>query len=343
MGNIYAEIDKIVKNGERVALLSQIDTSSGGIKKCLLAESALLPTQTKNVTEAFFNGAPIAEKNGGEVTVIEPFYPRERLIILGGGHIALPLSEIGKMLGFYVVIVDDRTSFANKARFPWVDSVICERFENAINSLNVTGNDYIVVITRGHRHDFLCLNTLLNLRETVYLGMIGSRRRVAQIKETLITDGFDKERIDRIMTPIGVRIGAVTPEEISVSILAEIIKRKRLDNNGQSGVNRSEVDNAVLESLGTQMAGCAVVTVIEARGSVPRGPGAKMIVYPDGKIEGSIGGGCSEGAVIRDAIDIIGKGSCLIKTVDLTGDTSADEGMVCGGVMDVLIEDFLSQ
>jgi len=198
-----------------------------------------------------------------------------------------------------------------------------------------------VIITRGHRYDTLCLRKLLSQKETVYLGMIGSKHRVDGVKQLMIEEGYDEERIGRICTPIGLEIGAITPEEISVSILAQIIKRKRPEYTGRHTVNCSESDFEVLEAISGQDTGsCAVVTVMSAKGSVPRGPGSKMLVYPDLRIVGSIGGGCSEGAIIRDALSIIGTGKYEIKVIDLTGDVAESEGMVCGGIMEVLIEDF---
>lgn len=157
----------------------------------------------------------------------------------------------------------------------------------------------------------------------------------------LIEEGYSEERIQRICTPIGLDIGAITPEEISISILAQLISRKRLGTGGRPSVNRSEVDLEVLKKMSEKEANSfAVVTVMSTIGSAPRGAGAKMIVYPDLSIAGSIGGGCSEGAIIRDAMAIIGTGNYLVKTIDLTGDIAESEGMVCGGTMKVVVEDF---
>ena len=136
-------------------------------------------------------------------------------------------------------------------------------------------------------------------------------------------------------------LNGVTPEEIAISILAEIIQVKRMDREDKRVKNRSDLDFDVLKRLAEEPdEPKAVVTVIESKGSSPRGAGAKMIVYRDGRILGSIGGGCSEAAVLGEARSLIGSGRYKVVHVDLTGEAAEDEGMVCGGIMDVLVEDF---
>jgi xanthine dehydrogenase accessory factor len=291
--------------------------------------------------EVLKSGKPkIFPGEGEERILIEPFFLEERLIILGGGHIALPLAEFAARTGFLVTVVDDRPSFANKARFPSARQVICNGFDRALEQLKLTSNDYIVIITRGHRHDTECLKFILSQPETRYLGMIGSRRRVGAVKDMLAEEGFDKDRLDRICTPIGLSIGAVTPEEISISILAELIRRKRLEISESTNINHSDLDMKVIELLAKRGSEpVCIVTVIRTKGSVPRGTGAKMLVYPTGQVAGSIGGGCSEAEVIHNAVSMIGSRRFQIQTIDMTGDVAESEGMVCGGIMEVLIED----
>ena len=293
--------------------------------------------------QALEYGAPVLETDGGMTVVREPFFPEERLIVLGGGHIALPLVDFASKTGFSVTVADDRPTFANAPRFPGAAQVICESFEKVFERLEVSASDYVVVITRGHRHDMTCLRQLQRGAEPGYVGMIGSRRRVGALKQALIEEGLDTDRINRTHTPIGLSIGAVTPAEIAVSILAEIIACKRLrqgENNRR--ISRSDTDMPVLRVLAAEGdVPKAVVTVVDAKGSVPRGPGAKMLVYFDRRIVGSIGGGCSEAEVINIAQQMIGTGRYRLHTVDLTADIAEEEGMVCGGVMEVLIEDYM--
>ncbi|MEW6524190.1 MAG: XdhC family protein [Bacillota bacterium] len=148
------------------------------------------------------------------------------LLVCGGGHIALPLSQMGKLLGFSVVVVDDRPSFANPARFPWADRVICGPFAQSLATYPTDRATYAVVVTRGHRHDLECVQALLD-RDTGYMGMIGSRRRVAGVLRLLGQEGKAGDALARLHAPTGLDIGAQSPAEIALSILAEITKVRR--------------------------------------------------------------------------------------------------------------------
>ena len=247
---------------------------------------------------------------------IDPLTPRERLIILGGGHIAQPLCEFAARCDFSVTVVDDRMDFANEGRFPLAREVICDSFENAI-----------------------LVHAAIQQREPAYLGMIGSRRRVRGLLDMLKEEGLDEERLGQICTPIGLAIGAVSPAEIAISILSQVIEYKRLHGGMNRAINTSDLDLSVVEQLMQVQEPVALVTVVETKGSTPRGMGAMMYVYPDGRIVGSIGGGCSEAAILRDALDIIGTGTYKVIDIDMTGDVAESEGMVCGGIMKVLVED----
>ena len=281
-----------------------------------------------------------SNKDRKQFTLAEPFFPKERLIVLGGGHIALPLVEIASKVGFQVTVVDDRPSFANNSRFPSAERVLCESFTTCFDQIKITRNDYIVIITRGHRHDADCLKQILNLPETIYVGMIGSKRRVEIVKQELSEEGLDVARLERVCSPIGLSIGSTTPEEISISIIAQLIKRKRMDRAEQFLVNRSDMDSYMLTKLASlKNERCCLVTIISTKGSVPRGVGAKMLVYETGQIDGSIGGGCSESAIMRTALEIIGSKTWIIKDIDMTAEEAEEEGMVCGGIMTVLLED----
>lgn len=348
--NLYKELEEKLQKEQKLILATRLKNTAGSIANHMerqLWSVDDIPSHLKeSAEEVLFAGSPrMIKSDNSDELFLEPFYKEERLIVFGGGHIALPVVEFGARIGFSVTVVDDRQAFANSNRFPLASHVLCESFENAIDKLNINETDYLVVITRGHRHDAACIRQLIKYDETIYLGMIGSNRRVTALKKQLIEEGYDSQRLERICTPIGLRIGAITPEEIGISILAEIIERKRLGKTEtaygrRKYINRSDLDFHVIRHLANNTGEKrSIVTVISALGSVPRGPGAKMIVFPNGRILGSIGGGCSEGAVIQNAMDIIGSGEYQIQTIDMTGDVAEDEGMVCGGVMKVLIED----
>ncbi len=338
--NIYAQMLEALAEGESVSLNTKIKGETGLIAEGL--ERSLGTVENTTNAKGMNMVAPIAMKNGEDFYVQEPVLPKERLIVLGGGHIALPVCEFAAKCGFEVYVCDDRPMFANEERFPWAAGVLCDSFENCIKKLKITNYDYVVVITRGHVHDADCLRVILPGKQPTYLGLIGSRRRVKGLLEMLVAEGFNKEYMDRICTPIGLPIGAVTPEEIAISIVSEIIAYKRLPENNKDGsryVNASDLDLEMIEYLAENHEPKAIVTVIQTKGSTPRGAGAKMAVSPRGQVTGSIGGGCSEGAVIRDAIDIIGTGTYKTVFIDMTGEVAESEGMVCGGIMYALIED----
>lgn len=158
---------------------------------------------------------------------LDPIFPIARLLILGGGHIALPLVRMGKLLNYEVTVVDDRPSFANPGRFPEADIVLCQEFKSAIREINFDANTYVIIVTRGHRHDQTCLEEVLKKPQAAYIGMIGSRRKVATLLGNLREEGYSEEAINKVYTPIGLDIGAQTPEEIAVSIMAEMIMVNR--------------------------------------------------------------------------------------------------------------------
>jgi len=125
-------------------------------------------------------------------------------------------------MGFRVVVVDDRADFANRERFPEVEEVIADDFSTALREYPINESTYVVLITRGHRHDEVCLREILD-SPAAYIGMIGSKRRVATVLEDMAKEGFSDESIRRLYAPIGIDIGAETPEEIALSIMSEVV------------------------------------------------------------------------------------------------------------------------
>jgi xanthine dehydrogenase accessory factor len=338
--DIYKSVAAVLETGRRAVVTTGL--SESGIEKQVIAEpeeedaSAAAGTARTLVQGAFETGELQKSSEADGIGFAEPYFPESRLIILGGGHIAKPLAEFSAKCGFAVTVVDDRPSFANRQRFPEAKQVICESFERVFPLLNINRSSFVVIITRGHRHDLDCLRQVLTL-ETAYTGMIGSKRRVRGAREQLTEEGYPKEKLDAVRAPIGLDIGAETPEEIAISILSELIKYKR----AIAGTCWPELDMEVLTELAKDSEEPrALVTIIETKGSVPRDIGAKMIVWPHGKTLGSIGGGCSEGEVISAAYDVIRDGGYKIQDVDMTGDVAEDEGMVCGGIMKVAIEKY---
>jgi xanthine dehydrogenase accessory factor len=150
------------------------------------------------------------------------------LLIVGAGHIARPLHRIGAMLGFRVTVADDRPEFADEKWFPEAERVRLLDFSDPFKELDVGPASYIVLVTRGHKYDYDCIHQLLKMdTRPAYLGMIGSRRRVRATFEALVADGIDPQRLTDVHAPIGLDIGAETPEEIALAIAAEIVALRR--------------------------------------------------------------------------------------------------------------------
>lgn len=342
---LYRNVVDELSEGRRLAVLTEFnnDSSASSGVKSLIYETELEGCSGAERGEYSLAKAAIEsgclqylDDKNGNIRIAEPYFPESRLIVLGGGHIAKPLVEFGSKCGFSVTVVDDRPSFANHQRFPDAEKVLCESFDRCFPLLNINRSAFVVIITRGHRHDLDCLRQVLKL-DTAYTGMIGSRRRVRAAMEQLSTEGYEKGKLDAVRAPIGLDIGAQTPEEIAISILSEVIqyKRKRIDSSWP------ELDYDVLTELGEECAERkALATIIETKGSVPRDIGAKLLIWSHGKILGSIGGGCSESEVIQSAYDVIKDGGFKIVDVDMTGEIAEDEGMVCGGTMKVLLEQY---
>ena len=173
-----------------------------------------------------FGTCSSAEKKVAYRLLIEPPTTAVQLLILGAGHIARPLATMAKLVRYEVTVVDDRPSFANAARFNTADSVICNDFEKAIDAININPQTFVVIITRGHRYDKVCLRKVISLPAS-YIGMIGSRKRVKALIAELEEEGIESGQLQKMYSPIGLKIGAETPEEIAVSILGELIKVQR--------------------------------------------------------------------------------------------------------------------
>ena len=163
---------------------------------------------------------------GGQMDVhIDPLAPSPRLFIIGAGHVGLHLAKAAAEVGFRIHVVDDREKFANPERFPGADIVV-EPIPEWLQRADVPAASYVVVVTRGHQHDLDAMRALA-ARELKYLGLIGSRAKVARISDALVAEGMPPECLERVHAPIGLEIGAVTPAEIAISILAELIAVSR--------------------------------------------------------------------------------------------------------------------
>lgn len=342
---IYKTLLEDLNKGEEVALITKYNLETKKVEKNIYNLEELEGKNLEYVNKAKEKNLIANIKINDEESVLAEVFKREhRLIVFGAGHVGYHLCHFASKVGFNTIVVDDRPYFANKEKFGDDIQVVCNTFENAFEILDIHEEDYVVIVTRGHKHDKFCLEKILSLDELNYIGMIGSKRRVKIMKEELIEEGYSKEKIENIYSPIGLNIGAVTPEEIAISILAEIISVKRIGklavkNEPIKVSNSCELNKDVLEALAkSQNEKMSLVTVISTKGSTPRKAGSKMIVYDSGKIIGTIGGGCAEAKIIKDAALMAGSKNLKIETIDMTGEIAEEEGMVCGGKMTVLIE-----
>ena len=246
----------------------------------------------------------------------------ERLILCGGGHVSLELAHIAARLEFEVVVIDDRPEFANDARFPMVHQVLCMPFEEALDQLGSRDTDFYAILTRGHAFDKECLAHVLR-GQYAYVGMIGSRTKVAAVYKALREEGFPQEMLDGVHSPIGLSIGGQTPAEIAVSIAAQLVQVRA--QRGPGAVRPPQEPGMLC-------------TIVEKHGSAPRGVGTWMLVRPDGTCAGTIGGGQVEYQAKLHAQELWASGS-QGETVEYDlSHAAAELGMVCGGRVKVRFE-----
>ena len=276
-----------------------------------------------------------SEQGKNRQIFIHVFSPSPRLIILGGGHVGAALCRMASQLDYEIILLDDRPSFTNQISHPHAHRLICEPFERALAQIEPSSSDYIVIVTRGHKHDHICLKKALE-REAVYIGMIGSRLRVSAQLKDLAESGYSEEQLSRVYSPIGLSIGAVTEAEIALSILAEITRVRRSSSSSDEAIQYEVLQTLVQLEESSERA--VLATIINTKGSTPRKTGTQMIIYPDGSLKGTIGGGCAEAEVRREALHCFDHGQTGQVRLKLTADAAADEGMACGGLVDIYLE-----
>jgi len=193
----------------------------------LLAEQDLIdairPEIDRTLREDHSRTSTVHAKGDRFDLLLEPIPSEPTVFVFGCGHISVCLAPLIKTVGFRLVVADDRPDFANRERFPQADDVVVDRFEGLLERLAIAEHDYLVIVTRGHLHDLVVLEQALR-KKAAYIGMIGSRRKTRLVYEELVKRGVPRTELDRVHAPIGLEIGAETPEEIAVSILAELIQ-----------------------------------------------------------------------------------------------------------------------
>jgi len=186
---------------------------------------------------------------GGQLEIyIEPVEPLPQAFLFGAGHISKSLARLCSMLGFSVTVIDDRESFANRERFPDADEIIAGNYEEIFPKLPVNSTSYLIIVTRGHRDDMRVLRWAATT-PAAYVAMIGSRRKVISVVRELVREGMDPELFRRVHAPMGLDIGAVTPEEIAVSVAAEMIAVRRRAASNWRALSMSVLGERLPEAI----------------------------------------------------------------------------------------------
>lgn len=312
-----------IKNAKHILIVDE--------KKCYVDD------ELKNIPVDRFNFDEVGiQKIDDEEYFIDLISKQTNLIVCGGGHVAQALVKIARMLSFNIIALEDRLSFARAMKIAGADEVIYEEFTDGIEKVSGSPNTYFAILTRGHRYDLECLNSILR-KPFAYIGMLSSKYRASTTKKKLVESGFDKDIVDKLNAPIGLNINAKTPEEIAVSILSEIIQVKN------QNVCSSDFPKEIITAISEENMPKILCTIIRAKGSTPRDAGTKMLVLEDGNILGTIGGGCMEFEVRNKALELIGTKEPKIIKIDMTGRITdiENDGMACGGIIDVLLEPIL--
>jgi xanthine dehydrogenase accessory factor len=237
--NLIARVNKLMERGESICLVTVIASKNPSIavggKAIVMGDGSMegnlgtgqsdLRLRDLALTSLNQKKSQAIDMEGGIRVFLDVLSSENRLLVCGAGHIAVPLARFAREVGFKVSVLDDRAEFANSKRFPDCD-VITEEFSIALRDFPITLSTYVVVITRGHEHDADCLLEILK-KDTAYIGLIGSRRRVRFVLEMLEKKGIPKNRLQEVFTPIGTPIGAETPGEIALSIAAELVCVRR--------------------------------------------------------------------------------------------------------------------
>lgn len=268
----------------------------------------------------------------GRAVLVECLRREKTLLVCGGGHVSVPVAQLGVMLGYDVKVVDDREEFANPARFaPGVETV-CAPFGPYL-SQNFPWEAYqdlsVVIVTRGHGADAVCLREAVK-HDLTYLGMIGSKRKNQAIFQLLLGKGVIQQALDRVHAPIGLDIGAQTPEEIAVAIAAQWIATR---SSGQGSILPQNLRSVLLTGAKGVM-----VTVVRKSGSAPRDVGARMFLGADGTTVGTIGGGLAEYQATCAGRAMMEAPKTMLKSYEMRSGEAGRSGMICGGDIDVLFE-----
>jgi len=231
-----AALDLLLR-GERTLLVKRLSTGETAVMDGTghWVAGALEGTDPAQARRALDSGRPVLAEDDG--LYFDPLLPREKLLILGGGHVGRALAALASGLGFTITVADDRPEFLGPGRFPAGVATRCGSFAEIVAAFPFDPSTYVVVVTRGHLYDLDCVRAIL-AKSYRYAGFIGSRRKVRLILEQVLADGFDPSRVEALCAPIGMDVGAETPEELAVAIAGELIAVRR-GAGGVDGIHRA--------------------------------------------------------------------------------------------------------
>ena len=266
----------------------------------------------------------------------ERFGAVPQLVVCGGGHVAVSVVRLAKLLGLPVLAMDDREEYAQDLRKAGADTVLCQPFAQALEQVPGGAETYFVVVTRAHAFDMVCLEQILH-KPAAYVGMMGSRGRAALVRRQLLESGADAARVEALQAPIGLAIGAKTAEEIALSILAQIVEVKNVRPQTE-GFAPALLD--AMEQAAQQHQSAVLATIIARHGSTPREVGSKMLILPDGSTVGSVGGGIMEYRTQQAAAEMLAGHTVPVQVAAFSADGKNEDAAIaaCGGSMELLLQ-----
>jgi xanthine dehydrogenase accessory factor len=222
---VYEAVGRCVEDRERAITLTRFGPR-GFAKSLIRGDGTVIGDHVdQQAADRCVELINLSRSELSEETFAEPVRITVPLYIFGAGHVSQHLSKIAKAAGFFVTVIDDRKEFANVERFSEADAIVTGQFRDVFSSLDFTGNEYVAIVTRSQEQDALVLEEVLK-RSAKYVGMMGSTRKIGIILDSLHEKGLDRETTSRVHAPIGLGIDAETPQEVAVSIVAEMIKVK---------------------------------------------------------------------------------------------------------------------
>ena len=275
--DVYEELVHLRRTGQKAALATIVEvagsipsfqsakllvredgtmmgTIGGGCTEAEVWTAAREVIETEKPRMLQFNlGQEAAYDNGlicgGQLNVyVEPILPIPGCYIFGAGHISKSLSKVATLAGFRTVVVDDRDTYANRERFPEAAEVHADEYEDVFPKLQVNESSFIIIVTRGHRDDMRVLRWAAK-GPARYIGMIGSKRKTLEVLKHLQKDGIPLDKLSRINAPMGFDIGAVSPEEIAVAVVAEMIHRRQRPTEGWNQISKSIFTEGIPKAL----------------------------------------------------------------------------------------------